>query len=126
MPGSPGQVGNCQTVVFAAYVTARAHALFGFRLYLPKSWCGDRERRERAHVPPGTQFTTKPALGTAMITDAVAVRASRSPGRQATKCTAAAPSFGQACENAGKGYVLAVPVNFTVTRHPAARRPWPP
>jgi len=29
-------VKNCQTAVFAAYVTARAHALFDFRLYLLK------------------------------------------------------------------------------------------
>src|SRR6266404_5376835 len=39
--GITGQVENCQTVVFAAYVTARAHALFDFRLYLPKAWCRD-------------------------------------------------------------------------------------
>ena len=49
--GITGQVENCQTVVFAAYVTARAHALFDFRLYLPKAWCADRERRERAQRP---------------------------------------------------------------------------
>lgn len=34
--GITGQVENCQTVVFAAYVTSRAHALFDFRLYLPE------------------------------------------------------------------------------------------
>ena len=51
--GITGQVENCQTVVFVAYVTARAHALFDFRLYLPKAWCADRERREQAHVPDG-------------------------------------------------------------------------
>ena len=68
--GITGQVENCQTVVFLAYVTARAHALFDFRLYLPKAWCADRERRERARVPDEVAFTTKPALGTAMITGA--------------------------------------------------------
>jgi SRSO17 transposase len=31
--GITGQVENCQTVVFAAYVTARGHTLFDFRLY---------------------------------------------------------------------------------------------
>ena len=40
--GITGQVENCQTVVFLAYVTARAHVLFDFRLYLPKAWCADR------------------------------------------------------------------------------------
>ncbi len=43
--GITGQVENCQTVVFAAYVTARAHTLFDFRLYLPKQWCEDKQRR---------------------------------------------------------------------------------
>ena len=36
--GITGQVENCQTVVFTAYVTARGHAPFGFRLYLPAAW----------------------------------------------------------------------------------------
>lgn len=30
--GITGQIENCQTVVFGAYVTARAHTLFNFRL----------------------------------------------------------------------------------------------
>jgi SRSO17 transposase len=68
--GITGQVENCQTVVFAAYVTARAHALFDFRLYLPKAWCSDQARRDRAHIPDDTEFTAKPALGTAMLTGA--------------------------------------------------------
>jgi hypothetical protein len=65
-------VENCQTVVFAAYVTARAHALFDFRLYLLKQWSQDKERREQAHVPDEMEFTTKAALGTAMLTGAAA------------------------------------------------------
>ena len=72
MPGSPGRWRICQTIVFAAYVTARGHALFDFRLYLPKAWCRDNKRRERAHVPEEAEFATKPALGTAMITAAAA------------------------------------------------------
>jgi SRSO17 transposase len=43
--GITGQVENCQTVVFAAYVTARAHVLSDFRLYLPKAWCAGQARR---------------------------------------------------------------------------------
>ena len=72
--GITGQVENCQTVVFAAYVTARGHALSDFRLYLPEQWCADQGRRERAHVPDGTVFTTRPALGTEMITGAAGAR----------------------------------------------------
>jgi DDE superfamily endonuclease len=118
--GITGQVENCQTVVFLAYVTARAHALFDFRLYLPKSWCADRARREQARVPDDAEFATKPALGAAMITGAVAagvpfawVAGDEVYGRSS--------KLRQACGKAGKGYVLAVPVNFTVTL-PSGRR----
>jgi SRSO17 transposase len=82
--GITGQVENCQTVVFAAYVTARAHTLFDFRLYLPKQWCGDKDRRVRAHVPDDVEFATKPALGTAMITAAARARV-LFPGWPATR-----------------------------------------
>ena len=118
--GVTGQVENCQTVVFAAYVTARAHALFDFRLYLPKHWCQDGKRRQRAHVPGEAGFATKPALGTAMITSAAAAGVPFA-------WTAADEVYGrgrklrEACEKEKKGYVVAVPVNFTVTL-PSGRR----
>ena len=112
--GITGQVENCQTVVFAAYVTARAHVLSDFRLYLPKAWCVGQARREKAHVPEEAAFTTKPALGTQMITGAADagipfawVAGDEVYGRSS--------KLREACEQAGKGYVLAVPVNFTVT-----------
>ena len=111
--GITGQVENCQTVVFLAYVTARAHALLDFRLYLPKAWCADRERRERARVPDGVEFTTKPALGTAMVAGAAGagvpfawVAGDEVYGRSS--------KLREACEKDRKGYVFAVPVNFTV------------
>ena len=68
--GITGQVENCQTVVFAAYVTHRAHAAFDFRLYLPKAWFRGTARRARARVPCGVRFATKPALAAAMVTAA--------------------------------------------------------
>lgn len=49
--GITGQIENCRTIVSVPYVTARAHTLYDFRLYLPKQWCSDRERRKRAQVP---------------------------------------------------------------------------
>ena len=111
--GITGQVENCQTVVFAAYVTSRGHAPFDFRLYLPESWFRGRARRDRARVPARARFTTKPALAAAMITAAAR-------GRVPFCWVAGDEVYGRsgrlrrACERAGKGYVLAVPVNFAV------------
>ena len=65
--GITGQVENCQTVVNCAYVTGRGHALSGFRLYLPKAWCRDRGRRQRAQVPAEVTFQTKTELATGMV-----------------------------------------------------------
>ena len=112
--GITGQVENCQTVVFAAYVTARAHALFDFRLYLPKQWCQDNKRRQRAHVPDDVAFTTKPALGTAMLT-AAARAGVPFAWAAADEVYGRSSKLREACEKAQKGYVLAVPVNFALT-----------
>ena len=115
--GITGQVENCQTVVNCAYVTPRGHALFDFRLYLPRDWCEDKPRRERAHVPEDLEFATKTQLGTQMITDAAGAgvpfgwaAADEVYGRSA--------KLRAACEKAGKGYVLAVPRDFRVRLHP--------
>jgi SRSO17 transposase len=112
--GITGQVENCQTVVFAAYVTARAHTLFDFRLYLPRQWCGDEPRRQRAHVPDEMEFATKPALGTAMIT-AAADAGVPFAWAAADEVYGRSSKLREACEKNNKGYVLAVPVNFAVT-----------
>jgi SRSO17 transposase len=112
--GITGQAENCQTVVFAAYVTVRGHALFDFRLYLPRQWCGDRERRERAHVPEEVEFATKPALGTAMITAAAGAGVPFA-WTAADEVYGRSSKLREACEKENKGYVVAVPVNFTVT-----------
>jgi SRSO17 transposase len=118
--GITGQIENCQTVVFTAYVTARGHAPFDFRLYLPKAWCADAARRQRARVPEDVEFATKTEQGTEMVTAAIgggvpfAFLAGDEVYGRSSKLRAA-------CEKNGKGYVLAVPVNFTVTL-PSGRR----
>jgi SRSO17 transposase len=111
--GITGQVENCQTVVNCAYVTAHGHALFDFRLYLPKAWCAGRGRRQRAQVPAEVQFQTKTQLARDMVAGHAAagtpfgwVAGDEVYGR--------ASKLRQACQDAGKGYVFAVPVNFKV------------
>jgi SRSO17 transposase len=118
--GITGQIENCQTVVFMAYVTGRGHAPFDFRLYLPRTWCQNRKRRERAAVPDEVAFATKTEQGTQMVTGAIgagvpfAFLAGDEVYGRSSKLRAA-------CERHGKGYVLAVPVNFKVTL-PSRRR----
>jgi SRSO17 transposase len=118
--GITGQVENCQTVVFAAYVTARGHTLSDFRLDLPKQWCGDKERRERAHVPEEVEFAAKPALGTAMITG-VADAGVPFAWAAAGEVYGRGSKLREACEKNNKGYVPAVPVNFAV-KLPSGRK----
>jgi SRSO17 transposase len=112
--GITGQVENCQTVVNCAYVTGRGHALFDFRLYLPKAWCRDRRRRQRAQVPADVAFQTKTELATGMVTGAVnaAVPFGWVAGDEVYGRSS---KLRAACEDAGKGYVFAAPVNFKVS-----------
>jgi SRSO17 transposase len=112
--GVTGQVENCQTVVFLAYVTARAHALMDFMLYLPKLWTGDAARRARAQIPEEVSFATKPQLAVDLIAHAVAasvpfafVVADEVYGR--------AGKLRAYVESLRKGYVFTVPTSFTVT-----------
>ncbi len=118
--GITGQVENCQTVLNCAYVTGRAHALSDFRLYLPKSWCADRWRRQRAQVPRDTAFQTKTELARGMVAGAVsaAVPFGWAAGDEVYGRSS---KLRRSCEDAGKGYVFAVPVNFTVTLGSARR-----
>ena len=117
--GITGQVENCQTVVFTAYVTARGHAPFDFRLYLPKAWCADAARRQRSRVPDDVEFQTKTEQGTEMVTAAIsggvpfAFLAGDEVYGRSSKLRAA-------CEKHGKGYVLAVR-SASRSRSPPAR-----
>jgi SRSO17 transposase len=54
--GRLGQVENCQVGVFLSYVGSRGQALVDRRLYLPKEWAADRQRRAQAHVPEEVSF----------------------------------------------------------------------
>lgn len=65
--GTAGKVENCQVGVFVSYVSPKGHILLERELYLPKAWAGDAARREKAKVPRGVRFQTKPALARRML-----------------------------------------------------------
>jgi SRSO17 transposase len=60
--GCTGQVENCVTTVFSAYVTANGQAWADFDVYMPGRWARDMPRRRAAGIPDDLQFATKPQL----------------------------------------------------------------
>jgi hypothetical protein len=98
-------------------VTARAHALFDFRLYLPRAWCAGKKRHEQAKVPGDVEFKTKTGLAREMLAGHAAAgtpfgwaAGDEVYGRSRT--------LREACEDAGKGEVFAVPVSFRIQPRP--------
>ena len=69
--GTAGRVENCQIGVFLTYASSRGYTMLDRRLYLPKEWAEDQERRRAAGVPEGIQFQTKPQMALEMIQEAV-------------------------------------------------------
>ena len=49
----------------------------GYRLYLPKEWAEDAERREKTEVPEDVAFQTKPEIALDQIRAAVAAKLDR-------------------------------------------------
>jgi SRSO17 transposase len=72
--GTMGKVGNCQVAVNLVYASPgqRRNAdqrtwPLGIRLYLPKEWTEDEERRTEVGVPDGVSFRTKPEIALEMM-----------------------------------------------------------
>ena len=65
--GRLGKVENCQVGLFLGYVTDAEHVLVDFRLYLPKEWAQDRERRKRCGVPRAIRDRTRHQLALEML-----------------------------------------------------------
>jgi len=104
--GTAGKITNCQIGVFAAYVSDRGDAFIDRRLYLPKSWTDQPERRRAAHVPADVRFATKPAIAVAMI--ARALQAGVAFAWVAADSIHGVGEVEKVLRQAGKGYVLGV------------------
>jgi SRSO17 transposase len=70
--GTLGRTDNCQVGVFANYCSVKGHTFMDRRLFLPREWADDRDRRQEAGVPEDVIFRTKPQLALEMIASAVA------------------------------------------------------
>jgi SRSO17 transposase len=65
--GAVGKLEHCQVATLLTYASPGGHVFLDRRLYLPESWCGDRARRLRAHVPAPVRFQTKPQQARLML-----------------------------------------------------------
>jgi SRSO17 transposase len=65
--GTAGRIENAQVGVFLAYTSRHGTALIDRALYLPREWTDDPDRCEKAGIPEGTAFATKPRLAKAML-----------------------------------------------------------
>ena len=65
--GRLGKVDNCQVAVYMGYASRFEHALVDTRLFLPKEWAGDKERRKKAGVPRQVRFHTRHQLCLKML-----------------------------------------------------------
>ncbi len=118
--GRLGKVENCQVGVFLGYVGYQGHALADFRLYLPKEWAKDRQRRNEAGVPKDVRFCTRHELALAMLDE----QGSLLPHRWVAGDDEMGRStwFRQQLRQRGESYLLAVPGN-TLVRDLVARDP---
>ena len=60
--GELGKQDNCQVAVSLSLANAHASLPVAYRLYLPKDWIEDQERRRKCGVPEDIGFKTKPEI----------------------------------------------------------------
>ena len=118
--GRLGKVDNCQVGVFLAYATPAGTALADHRLYLPKAWANDPDRRKAARVPDDVRFRTKPELAGDLVESV------RANGLLPHDWIIADEAYGNngtllgRLETMGERYLVEVPVSITVwTKDPA-------
>src|ERR1700724_2558172 len=78
--GQLGKQANCQVAVTLSIANHHASLPIAYRLYLPKDWADDAERRDKAHVPAAIRFKTKPQIALAPIRPARGGRVRRGAG----------------------------------------------
>ncbi len=70
--GQLGKQANCQVAVTLSIANHHASLPIAYRLYLPKEWAEDAERRKKARVPEEIEFKTKPQIALDQIRAACA------------------------------------------------------
>ena len=65
--GQLGKQANCQVAVTLSLANHDASLPVAYRLYLPKAWAEDADRRDKAGVPEDVVFKTKPEIALEQI-----------------------------------------------------------
>jgi len=65
--GALGKTANCQVAVSLHFSTAKLSCSVSWRLYLPKEWAEDRERRQKVKIPKEVVYRTKNELALELI-----------------------------------------------------------
>jgi SRSO17 transposase len=65
--GQLGKQDNCQVAVSLSIANHHASLPVAYRLYLPKDWAGDSQRRRKTGVPANVGFQTKPQIALEQI-----------------------------------------------------------
>jgi len=72
--GQVGKQDNCRVAVSLSAATRGSSLPINYRLYLPKEWAEDTERRDKTEVPKEIEFQTKPEIALDQIKAAVAAK----------------------------------------------------
>ena len=117
--GTLGKVANCQLGVFVAYVSEQGHALVDKRLYLPREWIDDPDRRRAAGIPETVGYQSIAELGLSMLHQART--AGHLMGRWVTADEAygKVPTLRDTLDDDEWLYVLEVPCSQPVFAQPA-------
>ena len=121
--GRLGKVENCQIGIYLAYAGKGSCALVDERLYLPRAWARDAERRRKAKIPAEVKFK-KPWV---QADDMLRELGPRLPHRWVVADTEYGRSslFRDRLDERGERYMMEVPSNILVRKvaGKAGRRP---
>lgn len=112
--GVTGKVENRVTWVFAALVTVFGQAWVDFDVYMPDCWATDPERREKARIPDGLAFATKPELAIAQAKRLVS-GGLRVLWAAADEVYGRSGDFRAALRGLGLAYLVIIPCDYRVT-----------
>ena len=68
--GTAGKLTNCQVTVNCHYAERTIAWPVSTRLYLPREWAENAERRKKAHIPQAITFQTKAEIALGLLDEA--------------------------------------------------------